>query len=171
MQMDNLRELFLEELADLYHAEKQLVKALPDLVKHASSEQLKEAFESHLEETEEHVCRCEEVFELFGRDARSQKCQGMEGLLDEIKKLLREEKGPVLDAALIAAAQKTEHYEIAAYGTLCTWAKLLGELEVLDLLKENIASEKSADEILTQIAESSVNVEAAEKPDSHHGKY
>ena len=162
--MDNLRELFLDELADIYHAEKQLVKALPEMVKHASSNELKEAFEAHLEETEDHVSRCEEVFEVLGHDPKAKKCPGMEGIIEEGKKMIRHESdGSVLDAALIAGAQKAEHYEIASYGTLCTWAKLLGENEALDLLKENLASEKSADEQLTEIAESLVNVEAAEK--------
>jgi len=161
--MENLRELFLEELADIYNAEKQLIKALPQMAKAASSPELKESFEAHLEETEDHISRLEEVFELFGREARGKKCEAMEGLVEEGKKVIKEgEEGPVLDAALIAGAQKVEHYEIASYGTLCTWAKLLEENEALDLLKENLEDEKATDEKLTEIAESAVNLEAAE---------
>jgi len=164
--MDNLRDLFLDELADLYHAEKQLVKALPQLIKAASAPELKEAFESHLEETEEQVSRLEEIFELFGKQPKAKKCPGMEGIIEEGKKIIEEgAESSVLDAALIAAAQKAEHYEIASYGTLATWAKLLEEEEALDLLKETIEEEKAADEKLTEIAESLVNLEAAEKED------
>src|SRR5437763_16160099 len=130
--MDNLRELFLDELADLYHAENQLLKALPKMAKAASAPELQEALTSHLEETEGHVQRLEQVFELFDKPAKGKKCEAMEGLIEEGKKLMSEgDEGPVMDAGLICAAQKVEHYEIASYGCLCTWAEVLGENEAL----------------------------------------
>ena len=155
----NLHELLIEELRDIYHAEGQLLKALPKMVKAAQSERLKEAFERHLEETEQHVERIERAFEILGEPAKAKKCQAMEGLLEEGKEVMEEHaESPTLDAALICAAQKVEHYEIASYGTVCTWADLLGLNEVSDLLRETLDEEKTTDETLTEIAESEINV-------------
>jgi len=152
--MNILRETFLEELADLYDAEKQLVKALPKMAKAAQNQQLKEGFEEHLGETEEHVNRLEQVFENIGERAKGKKCKAMKGLVEEGEELIKEKAG---DAALICAAQKVEHYEIAAYGSLKTWARMLEENEAADLLEETLEEEKATDEKLTELAESTVN--------------
>ena len=158
---NNLHELLIEELRDIYHAEGQLLKALPKMAKAAQSERLKEAFERHLEETEQHVERLERAFETLGEPVKAKKCQAMEGLIEEAKETIDEHsESSVLDAGLICAAQKVEHYEIASYGTICTWADLLGLSEVSDLLKETLDEEKTADETLTELAESEINVEA-----------
>lgn len=165
--MTDLEELFLNELADIYHAEKQLSKALPKMAKAAHSADLKHAFDEHCSETEEHISRLEEVFEIFGKRAKGKKCEGIEGIVSESKEMLSEfKKRASLDAGLIASAQKAEHYEIASYGTLCTWAKQLGKDRVLSLLKQNLQEEKAADQKLTGIAESHTNIEAdqAEAP-------
>jgi ferritin-like metal-binding protein YciE len=161
--MNDLHELFLAELADVYGAEKQLLKALPKMAKAANSAELQEAFSNHLSETEEQVERIEQVFEAFDKPAKSKHCKAMEGLLSEGKEILDEWKGSAaLDAALISAAQKVEHYEIASYGCLCTWAKLLDNAEALALLKQTMDEEETADQTLTRIAESSSNTEAEE---------
>ena len=152
--MNILRETFLEELADLYDAEKQLVKALPKMAKAAQNQQLKEGFEEHLGETEEHVNRLEQVFQNIGERAKGKKCKAMKGLVEEGEELIKEKAG---DAALICAAQKVEHYEIAAYGSLKTWARMLEENEAADLLEETLEEEKATDEKLTELAESTVN--------------
>lgn len=165
--MSQLRETFLEELKDVYDAEKQLVKALPKVAKAAEHEDLKHAIEAHLEETEGHVERLEKVFEMLGEKAAAKKCKAMKGLLEEGEELISEKAG---DAALICAAQKVEHYEIAAYGSLSAWAKSLGEQEAADLLEGTLGEEKEADEKLTSIAESSVNVEQSEGEAAHAGK-
>lgn len=154
--MAGLRETFVDELRDLFDAEKQLLKALPKLAKAAENEDLKAAFEQHIEETEGQVERLKEVFQLFGQEPRGKKCAGMEGLIEEGEEKIEEEAG---DAALICAAQKAEHYEIAAYGSLSAWAKLLEQDQAVDLLEQNLQEEKAADEKLTEIAESAVNVE------------
>ncbi|HXU78447.1 MAG TPA: ferritin-like domain-containing protein, partial [Methylomirabilota bacterium] len=127
--MSKLREVFLDELADLYDAEKQLVKALPKMAKAAEHEDLRTAFESHLEQTEQHVNRLEQVFEQFGEKPRGKKCKAMQGLVEEGQELIKEKEG---DAALICAAQKVEHYEIAAYGSLQAWARLMQEEEAAE---------------------------------------
>ena len=158
--MNSLRETFLEELADLYDAEKQLVKALPKMAKAAQHEDLRTGFEEHLEQTEEHVNRLEEVFEKMGAKAKSKKCHGMMGLVEEGEERIKENAG---DAALICAAQKVEHYEIAAYGSLKSWAKLLDEEEVADLLEETLDEEKETDERLTEAAETLINVEESQE--------
>ncbi len=156
-----LHELFLDELADIYHAEQQLVKALPKMAKAAESDDLREAFESHLKETETHVSRIEKAFKELGEKPKRKRCKGMEGLLEEGKEMLSEKKDePSLDAALIASAQKVEHYEIASYGSLCAWAKEMGHQGALRLLKENLSEEKEADEKLTSIAEDVANLRA-----------
>jgi ferritin-like metal-binding protein YciE len=151
----DLHELFLDELSDLLNAEKQLTKALPKMAKAAKCEELKEAFESHLGETEEHVSRLERVFESLGEKAKSKKCKAMEGIVAEGEELMEEEKDTsVLDVALIAAAQKVEHYEIASYGTVCAWAEQMGHTKELEILSETLDEEKAADDKLTEIAES-----------------
>jgi ferritin-like metal-binding protein YciE len=157
--MSGLRETFIEELKDLYDAEKQLIKALPKMAKAAEHEELKAAFEDHLQETETHVERLEQVFSIFGETAKGKKCKAMQGLVEEGQDLIDEEEG---DAALICAAQKVEHYEIASYGSLRTWAELLDENEAVDLLQETLDEEKATDEKLTEIAESAANPEEAE---------
>ena len=158
---NNLQELLIEELRDIYHAEGQLLKALPRMAKAAQSERLKEAFERHLEETEQHVERLERAFENLGEPVKGKKCQAMEGLIAEGKQQMDEHsESSMLDAALICAAQKVEHYEIASYGTICTWADLLGLDQVSEILRETLNEEKTADETLTELAESEINAEA-----------
>jgi len=154
--MGNLRETFVDELRDLFDAEKQLLKALPKLAKAAENEDLKAAFERHIEETEGQIERLEKVFQEFDEEPRGKRCKGMEGLIEEGSEMIKEEAG---DAALICAAQKAEHYEIATYGSLSAWAKLLGEEKSVELLEQNLEEEKATDEKLTELAESVVNVE------------
>jgi ferritin-like metal-binding protein YciE len=158
-----LQELFLEELRDIYWAEKHLVKALPKMKKAATSEELATAFEDHLAVTEEQVARLEQVFELLGEKARGKKCEAMEGLVKEAESVIEdtEEGTSTRDVALIIAAQKVEHYEIAAYGGLATLAKTLGEEEIGNLLGQTLEEEKETDELLTQIAETNINLSAA----------
>jgi ferritin-like metal-binding protein YciE len=158
--MSQLRETFLTEMADLYDAEKQLLKALPKMAKAAEHEELKEAFETHLDETEEHINRLEQVFELFGQQAKGKKCRAMQGLVEEGEELIRDKEG---DAALICAAQKVEHYEIASYGSLYAWATLLEEHDAAELLQETLDEEKATDDKLTEVAEAAINVEESEE--------
>jgi ferritin-like metal-binding protein YciE len=159
-----LRDLFEDQLKDILWAEKALTKAIPKMIKNASSEELVTALEEHLAVTEEQVSRLEEVFGILGKAPRGKKCEAMEGLIKEGEEIMQStEKGVVRDAGIIAAAQKVEHYEIATYGTLCSFAKTLGENEAADLLEQTLMEEKEADETLTAVAESSVNVEAAEE--------
>lgn len=161
MKIKTLRDLFIHELRDLHSAEKQLLKALPKMIKVTKHEELQSAFEAHLQQTEEHVNRLDEIFEILGVPSRGEKCLAMEGLIEECQKLLKEEVSPeVLDAALIAQGQRIEHYEIAAYGTARTFAEILDEDEAGDLLQETLDEEKETDEKLTEIAESIVNIEA-----------
>ena len=162
MAAENLQELFVEELRDVYDAEKQLTKALPKMAKAAESEELRAAFEEHLDITRMHVNRLEEVFRSLGLAARGKTCDGMKGLIEEGKKHLEELEGSTLDAALIGAAQKVEHYEIATYGTLATWADLLEYQDAKDLLGQTLEEEKEADEKLTGIA-GQINPEAEEE--------
>jgi ferritin-like metal-binding protein YciE len=155
MKEAKFEDLFREELEDLYDAEKQIIGALPKMVAAASNAELASAFEEHLEQTREQVRRLERVFEAMGEQPGSRKCQGMQGLLQEGEKLISEmEKSPVLDAGLIGAAQKVEHYEISAYGTARTMAEMLGQAETAELLDETLDEEKATDETLTEIAES-----------------
>ena len=159
-----LTDLFEDMLKDIYWAEKALTKAIPKMVKNATSENLVQALESHLEETKGHVERCEQVFEIMGKTARAKKCEAMDGLIKEAQEIMETtEEGVVRDAGIIAAGQKVEHYEIATYGTMCAFAKILGEDEIVDLLQQTLNEEKQADEKLTEVAESSINLEAAEK--------
>ena len=159
MAAENLQELFVEELRDVYDAEKQLTKALPKMAKAVESEELRTAFEEHLEITRMQVNRLEEVFKSLGLAARGKTCDGMKGLVEEGSKHIEELEGSTLDAALIGAAQRVEHYEIAAYGTLATWADLLGHQDAKDLLGQTLEEEKEADEKLTVIA-GQINPEA-----------
>lgn len=162
-KLSSLHELLVDQLKDLYNAEKQITKALPKMIKKANSEELKQAFTDHLEETEDQIARLEEVFQELGMDAKGKKCEAMEGLINEAKELLEEDAAPnVMDAGLIVCAQKVEHYEIATYGSLRTFADLLGYSRVADLLETTLNEEKATDEKLTQIAESTINIEAAE---------
>jgi ferritin-like metal-binding protein YciE len=157
-KMDRLEDLYLHELRDIYNAEKQITKALPKLIKKASSEELKESFQEHLQETEGQINRLDQIFQRLDQSSSGIKCAGMEGLLKEGEELLKEDAAPeVLDAGIIVAAQKVEHYEIAAYGSLCTFAEALGYDEDLELLKQTIEEEKQTDEKLTELAESGVN--------------
>ena len=162
MSLDSLEKLFLEELKDIYNAEKQITRALPRMAKAAESPELQQAFTKHLKETEGQIQRLERVFKELGQAARGKKCKGMEGLLEEGKEMMEEEGEPqVVDAALISAAQKVEHYEIAAYGCLRTYAELLGFSEAAQLLQQNLQEEEAADKKLTQLGESGINQAAA----------
>jgi ferritin-like metal-binding protein YciE len=161
-EMENpLHEAFLDEIADIYNAEQQLIKALPRMAKAAQSDELREAFEAHLAETEQQAQRIEQAMKGLGESIQRKKCKGMEGLLEEGKEMMEEYADePSIDAVLIAAAQKIEHYEIASYGTICAWAEQMGHTEALELFKENLEEEKSADEKLTGIAETHANAQA-----------
>jgi ferritin-like metal-binding protein YciE len=164
--MDSLEDLLHDEIKDIYDAEKQLTKALPKLAKKASNDELREAFESHLEETQTHIERLERVFQELDRPARGKKCEGMQHLISEGNEMIAEcEDDDTRDAVMIAAAQKVEHYEIASYGTIRTWANLLGKREVAAILEETLEEEKAADLKLTGIAESFVNAAAARPGD------
>ncbi|MCU1285625.1 MAG: hypothetical protein JWO13_1975 [Acidobacteriales bacterium] len=162
MKIESLRELFIDELKDLYSAENQIIKALPKMIKNATSDELRSAFEEHLEQTKVQVERLDQIFEDLDESPRGKKCKGMEGLLEEGKEMMEEDmEDEVLDAALIAAAQRVEHYEIAGYGTVRTYAEQLGLDDAVKLLEETLEEEKETDQKLTSIAES-VNVEAEE---------
>jgi ferritin-like metal-binding protein YciE len=164
--MDSLEDLLHDEIKDIYDAEKQLTKALPKLAKKASNEELREAFESHLEETQAHIERLERVFQELDMPARGKKCEGMQHLISEGNEMIAEcEDDDTRDAVMIAAAQKVEHYEIASYGTIRTWANLLGQQEIAAILEETLEEEKAADLKLTGIAESFVNAAAARPGD------
>jgi ferritin-like metal-binding protein YciE len=161
-QMNNdLHQLFLDELADVYNAEQQLTRALPKLAKAAKNDELREAFQEHLQETENHISRLDQVFESLGESLKRKKCKAMEGLVEEGDEIISEQKGSnALDAGLILAAQKVEHYEIASYGSLCSWAEQMNHDDALELLRETLEEEKAADEKLTEIAESIANTQA-----------
>jgi ferritin-like metal-binding protein YciE len=163
MEMESLHELYVSELKDLYSAEKQIVKALPKMVKNATNPQLKKAFSDHLDETEGHVDRLEEIFQMLGEKAGGKKCKGMEGLIEEAKELLDEDATEeVVDAGLISKAQHVEHYEMAGYGTVRTYAHQLGFSDQAKLLQQTLDEEGKANELLTRIAETAVNAEAEE---------
>jgi ferritin-like metal-binding protein YciE len=160
-KLSSLDDLLVHELQDIYHAEGQILKALPKMVKTASNPDLKAAFEEHRIQTEGQVRRLEEVFKLLGQPAKGKKCEGMAGLIAEGKKVMEEDADPaVLDAALISAAQKVEHYEIAAYGCVCTYAEMLGYEQAHELLGQNLDEEETTDERLTALAESVINPQA-----------
>ena len=159
-----LRDLFEDELKDIYWAEKALTKAIPKMIKNATSEELINALSEHLEVTQEQVKRCEQVFDILGKPARAKKCEAMAGLIKEAEEIIEStEIGVVRDAGIISAGQKVEHYEIASYGTLCAFATTLGETEAAELLQQTLQEEKDADKTLTEVAESSINVEAADE--------
>ncbi len=160
MPLNHLADLYHDELTDIYSAERQLIDALPKMALKASSEDLKKAFENHLKQTLVQVSRVEEAYAQTGKNARAKSCEAMKGLIKEASQMMEEKASPeVMDAALIASAQKVEHYEIATYGTLCTWAKLLGYHKSLELLKLNLNEEEETDEALSVLAET-VNSEA-----------
>jgi len=162
MKLDTLRDLLVEHIQDLHSAESQIVKALPKLEKAATAPELKHAFHKHLTQTEEHVRRLETIAKQLNFKPQGKKCKGMEGLLSEGAELIKEDIEPeVLDAGLIAAAQKVEHYEISGYGTARTYAKLLGESQSAQLLQKTLDEEAQTDEALTTLAEKSINAQAA----------
>jgi ferritin-like metal-binding protein YciE len=169
MPEQGLKDLYIDELKDLYSAENQLVKALPKMAKAASSDELRQGFEEHLEQTRGHVERLEEIFRSLGENPKGKKCVGMEGLVKEGSEVMEEDfEDAVMDAALIGAAQRVEHYEIAAYGTASEFAKILGESEHVSLLEETLQEEKETDQKLTKLAEE-INPqanEAAGEPES-----
>jgi ferritin-like metal-binding protein YciE len=162
MSEKNLSGLFLDTLKDIYYAEKQIYKSLPKMAKAASSDQLRNAFEKHHDETEGHIERLEKIFDLLGKPARGKKCDAIEGILDEGEEIMDEYKdAPALDAGLLAAAQAVEHYEISRYGTLKSWADKLSMSEAVKLLDQTLTEEKKTDDTLSKIAVSAVNAEAA----------
>jgi ferritin-like metal-binding protein YciE len=166
MKLDSLKTLYINELRDLYNAENQLVKALPKMAKAVSSQELKEAFEKHFEQTKTHVERLEEVFEDIGEKPKGKTCKAMKGLIEEGSEILREEgEESVIDAGIIVAAQKVEHYEIAGYGSVRTFAELLGKDKSAELLKTTLDEESETNETLNQLAEGIVNPEALMEPE------
>jgi ferritin-like metal-binding protein YciE len=170
-KIDSLDALMVDELRDLLDAEKQVSKALPKMVKAASSEELKAAFASHLEQTSTQIERLNQVFEQIGERARGKKCEAMQSIIEEGQQMMKEaEPGPTLDALLIAAAQKVEHYEIASYGTARTFATQLGQTRAANLLEQTLREEKATDERLTGIAESSSNPQAAGRSSERWGR-
>jgi ferritin-like metal-binding protein YciE len=160
MEMESLRELFVDELKDLYSAENQILKALPKMIKKASSSDLKKGFETHLQQTKVHVERLEKIFQKLGKSPKGKKCKGMEGVIADGKELMEEDAEPeVMDAGLIGAAQHVEHYEIAGYGCVRTYAELLGQDDFAKLLQKTLDEERDTDEKLTELAQK-INVEA-----------
>ena len=161
MEMRDLQDLFVEQLRDLYSAEKQLVKALPKMAKKASDEGLKQAFTTHLEETKGHVERLEQIFDNLGKKASGKTCEAIKGIIEEGEEIMDDfEDSDALDAGLIAAGQAVEHYEISRYGTLRTWAQQLGMRDAAKLLDQTLAEEKKTDELFTQLAEARANPKA-----------
>ena len=161
-EMGTLHEAFVDELRDTYDAEKQLTKALPKMAKAANSPELREAIESHLEETRQQVTRLEQVFESLDEKAKGKHCDGIAGIIQEAQAIMQEDfDESTADACLIAAAQRAEHYEMAAYGTLVAWARAMGHDDAADLLQETLDEEKAADEKLNSLAEGGINEEAA----------
>jgi ferritin-like metal-binding protein YciE len=159
--ISTLRDAFVDEIRDIYHAEKQLLRALPKLAGAASNDELRSALDNHLAETENQVSRLERVFELIGEKPETRTCAGMAGIIEEGSDVLGEDaSGAVLDALIIASAQRAEHYEIAAYGTVAAWAEGLGLTDAAELLRETLDEEKAADETLTELAESGINTAA-----------
>jgi ferritin-like metal-binding protein YciE len=163
-KLNSLETLLLHEVQDLYSAEKQLVKALPKVAKKASSPQLRSAVEQHLEQTEQHVNRLEQVFELLGASPKEHTCKAMKGLIKEADDIISEDASPATrDAAIIAAAQKVEHYEIASYGTARKWAETVGRNDITRLLEQTFNEEEQTDRRLTELAMSGINQKAAEQ--------
>ncbi len=158
----NMEDLFLHMLRDIYYAEKQIVKSLPDMIEKAKDAKLKQGFQTHLRETENHVKRLEQVFQMMGKKAQGVDCPAIDGIIEEANEVAGEVEQPtVLDAALIAAAQAVEHYEMTRYGTLIAWAKQLGHNQCVSLLEQTLEEEKATDKKLTTMAESQVNRKAA----------
>jgi ferritin-like metal-binding protein YciE len=158
-----LHDAFIDELRDTYDAERQLTKALPKMARAASSDDLRSALEMHLEETQEHAARLERVFESIGEKVRGKHCEGIAGIIEEGKAVMQEDfDATTMDACIIAAGQRAEHYEIAAYGTLVAWARAMGHDEAADILQETLDEEKAADEKLSTLAEGGINQEAAD---------
>src|SRR3954451_4326241 len=171
MSMDSLKDLYVDELKDLYNAENQLLKALPKMAKKASAPELKRAFQDHLKQTEGHVKRLEKIFKGLGEKPTGKTCKAMKGLVEEGKEIIEEDGDEsVLDAALIGAAQKVEHYEIAGYGTARTFASMLGEEDAMELLQETLDEEAATDKKLTALAESLVNPEASQAEENGSSK-
>lgn len=167
MKSNQLMKLFENELKDIYWAEKALTKAIPKMIKNATSEELIEALEKHLTETKEQVERAEQIFETIGKKAIAKKCEAMDGLIKEAEQIMDEcEEGAMCDAGIIAAAQKVEHYEIASYGTLRQFAETLGLDDAVELLQETLDEEKSADEKLTEVAIYAVNIQAEQEEEA-----
>jgi ferritin-like metal-binding protein YciE len=163
-RLDSLEHLLVHEIKDLYHAEQQLVKALPKVAKKASSAHLRQLIEQHLEETEGHVTKLEQVFRLLHETPKAVKCKGMQGILEEGEELIEEKGSPeTLDAAIIAAAQKVEHYEMAGYGTAAAWAEMAGHQEVKTILNEILEEEEAADQKLTELATADINRRSAQR--------
>jgi len=161
MELDTLKDLYVDEIKDLYSAEKQLIKALPKMAKAANDDQLREAFRTHLKETAQHAARLEQICQELGVSPRGKKCVGMEALIEEGSELIKENPDPeVLDAGLISKAQHVEHYEIAGYGTVRTYARQLGFENQADLLQQTLDEEGKTDHLLTELAEAGINVEA-----------
>ncbi|MEA3187889.1 MAG: hypothetical protein QOD99_1719 [Chthoniobacter sp.] len=161
MELESLQDLYLHELRDLYSAEKQIIKALPKMAKGATNTKLREGFLKHLEQTKEHAQRLERIIDRLGKSTRGEKCKGMEGLLEEGAKLLEEDASPeVMDAGLISAAQRVEHYEIAGYGCARTYAQVLGDKEGQKLLDQTLKEEGDTDKKLTDLAVSTINLKA-----------
>lgn len=166
MKLDTLKKLYISELRDLYNAETQLLKALPKMAKGASSEELKDAFEKHLEQTKGHVERLDEVFQELDEKPKGKTCKAMKGLIDEGSEILGEDgEESVIDAGIIVAAQKVEHYEIAGYGSVRTFAQLLGKDRSADLLQKTLEEESETNELLNKLAEEIVNPEALMEPE------
>jgi ferritin-like metal-binding protein YciE len=161
-EIKTMDDLFVHQLRDIYYAEKQIVNALPEMIEKAQDSTLKQGFKTHLEETKNHVTRLEQVFRLLGKEAKGADCPAIDGIIEEAEDVAGEvDDKQVLDAALIAAAQAVEHYEIARYGTLVAWAKQLGRNDCANLLQQNLDEEKATDKKLTSLAESAVNRKAA----------
>ena len=167
MEINRLKHLYVNELKDLYSSENQLVKALPKMAKASTSEDLRVAFETHFGQTKEHVSRLDRIFKALGESPNGKKCHGMEGLIEEGGELIKEDPAPEeLDAGLISAAQRVEHYEIAAYGCVSTYAKLLGEEQAVSLLRQTLEEEKETDKKLTQLS-IRINIEAGDSEGSN----
>ncbi len=164
MDKSKLSKLFEDELKDIYWAEKALTKAIPKMIKNATAQELIQALKSHLSETETHVQKVEAVFEIIGKKAQAKKCEAMDGLIREAQEIMEScDEGAMCDAGIISAAQKVEHYEIATYGTLRTFAQTLGHQDAADILEEILDQEKAADEKLSSVAESTINVQASQE--------
>jgi ferritin-like metal-binding protein YciE len=161
MELETLKDLYIHELKDLYSAENQIIKALPKMAKAATNEELIAGFEEHLEQTEKHAERLDQILESHGETTRGPKCKGMEGVISEGDEMIKEDaEDDVKDAGLIAAAQRVEHYEMAGYGCARTYAELLGDTKGAKLLQQTLEEEKATDEKLTELAKSTINVEA-----------